>query len=505
MKKFKSKKIIIIVLLIFSLILISCKPEVENNEPPIINPPILEEYNVIKDETIYVNLLSNGQVDKIEIINHLRNINEGKYVDYGDFKTAYAISGLNEINIKEDYLELKLYDSYDNYYYQTELSRETEIPFIVDISYYYEDVLYEPNDIKGKSGKIKIKIDVTSNPNVSEVFNDRLAFQLQVPISIINNSIISHNASSQVLVGKNMTLAFMVLPKQSKSFEIILDSKSFELDSMQASIQSFDINSMLGFDLDDLFNGVNLLISALSDINDGGSLLKEGLFLVDENLNLLNGALELLSNGLVEFDDGLDDVYNGLVMLQQGFNPISDGLNLLSEEGDQLIQGFSGLKDSLIQIIDGLYNITSMPGMPSEEDLNELKNGLILFDYGLNRYHQGVKDIALGMSGLNNGFNQLVSNFPDILDGSNDLKEGSITIKEGLDELTNQFGEIPLAMSELSDGLSLILMTITELTSEFDDFQIDDNIRLPSFTSELNETPNSVQFIYNIKGISLRS
>lgn len=554
----KFKKIFIILLLPILILLVSCNNN-EEDEPPIyIEPPVLEEIMVEKDETVYVNLDSSGNVLKIDVINHLLNADLALYKDFGNFKDAFSITNSNEVNIFDNYLELPLTNHYENYYYQTELNITEELPFNVNLKYYHNDILKDINSIAGVSGKVKIEIKVTYNKNVCSEYQNNLSFQLQVPISIINNEIINHNATSTVLVGKNMTLAFMVMPKQDKTFYIELDSKYFTLDNMQASIQSFNLENMLGFNISDLLDGANSLVDGLISLEGGSGELLDGLNLIDENLELINNGLIQLKNGNISFNeglneiitglntlndnallisDGLNDFYDGLVLLSDGLNElkggvdqIKEGANLLATNGDDLVSGFNELYDAYIEIINGLSNVTWLPGMPSKEELEALKNGTTDFKDGLGLYHGGVLELSNGLNqlsegldllvdnlpeiingaySLNEGFNQfkdglnlLVDNLPELKDGSGNINNGLIELSDGLNELSSGFSEIPEGALLLNNGLEEVVNGISEMFLLFDTFPLSNNNKLPSFTSSLNNKPNSLQFVYQIKGIT---
>lgn len=465
----------------------------------------LERRPAIKDETVYVSTLSSGQVSSVEIVNRLEDVEPGLYLDYGNYLSASNLTSLSSIVINDNCVEIPIYEAYDNFYYQTKVSASSPLPFNIAVKYYRDNIELQSDEIKGLSGRFKIGIDITPNENLDPYFSKHMMLQLQVPLSLNKHKIISSVGATGVLIGQTMTLAYMSLPGQSSHFEIELETKSFELDTMSASVSYFDLNSLLDIDLAAMVDGLHQLHQGLSNAASGSEQLGAG-------ISELNTYLHEILNGLLEFQEGYSSFNEGLSYLVEVSNTLKNnllllvtGFNTLVTQGDSLVTGYAELSAGLLEFFDSIYPLVKyIPTIAS--GITALREGVVNFGVGLNAYQEGLHQLVDGLNAWAEGYYQFADALPLIEEGSMSLEEGIDLLTTGLATLLSSMDLIPEAMEELSNGLNQMAAGFDEFNTMIEELPLsDEEITLPvSFTSLNNATPHSVQFVYQIKAITVK-
>lgn len=269
------KKIVSLILLLLSLSLVGCKngekPPVETEKPtfPTTEASISDYEN---DETIYVKLNKNGDIESIKSVIHVENVKKDTYLTYkGQFllNGNSNLSNILNLKVENQLIKAPVLADDQNYFFEVSLDKaHYTMPFSFEIIYKLDDNIVSYQDILNKSGDITIHFNVTSN------YESPYLAQIQLPINIENNKIISkEGANASVLVGKTNTLAYMVMPNTSANYTIQLESKKFSLDQVQIALQEFDLMSALPIDMS-MFSDIEKLPQAVSFVKTAITSLK---------------------------------------------------------------------------------------------------------------------------------------------------------------------------------------------------------------------------------------
>ena len=116
--------------------------------------------NVEKEETVYVNLDSDGTVDDVTVSNWLKNVTGTSDVqDVSNLKDIKNVKGDETFTQNGDKLTWKANDA--DIYYQGTTNKD--LPVSMEIKYYLDGVQVSPSDLGGKSGHLKIEVNYTNN------------------------------------------------------------------------------------------------------------------------------------------------------------------------------------------------------------------------------------------------------------------------------------------------------------------------------------------------------
>ncbi|MEG1887837.1 MAG: hypothetical protein RR177_06865, partial [Oscillospiraceae bacterium] len=168
-----------------------------------------------------------------------------------------------------------------------------ELPFTIKISYIFDGIAAQPQDILGKSGDVKISIEINSNDKAKTYYKENLALQMQFPIDIKENAAtdIIADGLSAVTIGTVKTLSGIVLPTKSAKYEISYKTTAFEQQSINFVCMPFDITGTVDIDIPSIESQVTKLQEGISQYVNGVSDASKGLSLAN------NGIKEISSNG----------------------------------------------------------------------------------------------------------------------------------------------------------------------------------------------------------------
>ena len=121
-----------------------------------VNPVLAANTDISKEETVYVNANADGSEDQITVSNWLKNAGTEKNLkDESELKDIKNVKGDEEFTQSGN--ELTWQTDGEDIYYQGTTTKEP--PVSVKFTYYLDGKEIKPDDLAGKSGKLKIKVE----------------------------------------------------------------------------------------------------------------------------------------------------------------------------------------------------------------------------------------------------------------------------------------------------------------------------------------------------------
>lgn len=311
-----------------------------------ISPAIASEENK-KEEVVYINTKENGDVDKMNVVNIF---SKGNVVDYGDYDEVKLLNSNKKIENNKG--EIKFEADKERTYYQGEL-KNNQSPWDIVIKYYLNDKEIDAKDIKGKNGKIKIRIKISKNTSVKNDYFDNYA--LQVNTKLDTEKIENINAEGATLAneGSNKLITYTALAGKGLDKEITFDAKDFSYPGF--SINAVKISLDVDIDKGDIDSKINELIDATKQLNDGSNDLNNKSDDLKSASSALNDGMENLSRGNADFSKGVDTLYKSISTVQ-------NGLTSLNNKSESLVNGSNEVQNALNEIEKSLNN------MPTDSD-----------------------------------------------------------------------------------------------------------------------------------------
>ena len=325
-----------------------------------------------KEEVIYANLTSSGDIEKIYAV----NIFEDKdIVDYGVYDTVKNMNTMDKINYSNG--KITIQNSEDKLYYQGIMKQNTEMPWTIKVRYKLDGVEYAPSELAGKSGKLEISISIKENKNCKKNFFENYALQTVVQLDTNLCENIKSDEATMANVGGLKQLTYTILPGNEKDIKITSDVTDFEMSEIQV-------------------NGINLNLGLDKDSIDTSSLTGE--------LDKLKDAVNDLDDGANELNDGAKKLDDGAVTLTDGIKTIQDGLDQLNSKSSSLTSGSSEVLSALKTIQSSLNNVStsskdlkqlSSASTSIKSGIDSLVNGLKIVDSSIDTYNSSLKKAGL--------------------------------------------------------------------------------------------------------------
>ena len=309
-----------------------------------------------KEEVIYANLTSSGDIEKIYAV----NIFEDKdIVDYGVYETVKNMNTMDKINYSN--VKITIQNSEDKLYYQGIMKQNTEMPWTIKVRYKLDGIEYAPSELAGKSGKLEISISIKENKNCKKNFFENYALQTVVQLDTNLCENIKSDEATMANVGGLKQLTYTILPGNEKDIKITSDVTDFEMSEIQV-------------------NGINLNLGLDKDSIDTSSLTGE--------LDKLKDAVNDLDDGANELNDGAKKLDDGAVTLTDGIKTIQDGLDQLNSKSSSLTSGSSEVLSALKTIQSSLNNVST-----SSKDLKQLSSASTSIKSGIDSLVKGLKTV----------------------------------------------------------------------------------------------------------------
>ena len=267
-----------------------------------------------KSETVYSNLDSNGNAYKTIVSTQLTN--EDKLDEITDISNLLNIENTNGDETFRKEGNQIIWDSKgNNIYYKGEIDKQ--LPVECKITYELNGEEISAEELKGKSGNIKIKINYTNNEKHIVSINGQQV-TMYTPFIIVAGIKIDNTKNKNIRVtnGKTVdngesTLAVgIAMPGMQENIgiskskinipeeiEISMETEDFEMGNIIAVVAVKGIDEDLTSDLNSMYSQINELSNASSEILDGANQLKEG-------------TSELVS-GVDQLKDGTKTAYAG--------------------------------------------------------------------------------------------------------------------------------------------------------------------------------------------------
>ena len=325
-----------------------------------------------KEEVIYANLTSSGDIEKIYAV----NIFEDKdIVDYGVYDTVKNMNTMDKINYSNG--KVTIQNSEDKLYYQGIMKQNTEMPWTIKVRYKLDGVEYAPSELAGKSGKLEISISIKENKKCKKNFFENYALQTVVQLDTNLCENIKSDEATMANVGGLKQLTYTILPGNEKDIKITSDVTDFEMSEIQV-------------------NGINLNLGLDKDSIDTSSLTGE--------LDKLKDAVNDLDDGANELNDGAKKLDDGAVTLTDGIKTIQEGLDQLNSKSSSLTSGSSEVLSALKTIQSSLNNVStsskdlkqlSSASTSIKSGIDSLVNGLKIVDSSIDTYNSSLKKAGL--------------------------------------------------------------------------------------------------------------
>ena len=377
---------------------------------------VIPVFAYTKDETVYSKLDANGSNYKTIVSTHIQNEEDEDLIN--DLSNLINITNTNgDETFKQDGEKLTWNANKNDIYYQGETDKE--LPISVEAKYELDGKEMKPEEIAGKTGKVKITLNY-QNKEMRYVNVNGKTVKMYVPFVVLAGTIINNDKNQNITISNGKivndgtkTIAIgMCMPGLQESLnvnksdvdipssiEITMDATEFEQNSIVSYVtpKVFEEDDIKALDkLDTLYSDVNKMQEASKKIEDGANQLKDGTTSLNEGANKL--------------DSGAQELNNGASTLTAGIKTIDSNMSSIVSGTNELVNGQK-------QVTNGLNQIQS--NLPSSKDIEDSKQKL---EYLNSQNTEAVKELTAANTLIDSKLDEVEKQQTDVNTQLTDIK-----------------------------------------------------------------------------------
>lgn len=365
--------------------------------------------NVYKEETVYVNADATGNSDEVTVSDWLKNSGSvsGNLTDESILKEIKNVKGDETFTENGD--QLTWNTAGEDIYYQG--TTDKELPVSVKLTYFLDGKEVKADELKGKSGHLKIQVQYTNNEKKT-VTVDGKEEEVYTPFVMMTGMILPNETFSNVTIDNG---------------KVISDGSR---------------NIVVGFGIPGLKDSLDLDEETTKEAEDKGVTIPEN-FEMEADVT----DFTMSSTFTVALTDLLDDMDMDNII---DVDSLKDSLNELEDAALELVSGSGTLADGASTLADGVSSYTA-----GADELNagiqkylgsngELNGSVTEYVNGVGKVVKGVKDYTSGTNALANGVISYVAGEQKIAAGAAQLSQ----LSKGLEQVQTAVD----TLSKAADG-----------------------------------------------------
>lgn len=369
-----------------------------------------------KKETVYVEMNADGTVTKTTVSDVLKVKGKDNISDVSDLTDITNISG--DEAFTTDNGKLIWENKGKDISYQGTTTKSA--PIDIKVSYYLDDKEISPEDLAGKSGKVKIVYDYTNNSK--EVAGNFVPFITLTGmilddnfsnVTVDNGKVVDYDDNKIVVGYAAPGFKDHLLDTIDKAKDYISDIDIPESVTITADVKDFSMDMAL-----------TVATSELGDID-----LKDTLDFSD-----IEGKMD-------ELKDGTDELVNGATKLNNGANELKSGSSKINSGASDIAKYTSTLSDGTKELL-GKYSIFNQ----------SLLEALASADDGAGKLNKGAKDLSSGLATAKAAFEDTKKS-QGLNNGAKALNKGAKEANAGVKQLAQTLQGTPSSIQTQIDGI----------------------------------------------------
>lgn len=405
---------------------------------------------VSKEETVYINLKPDGEVDKVTVSNWLKSAGAtGELKDYSELTDIENVKGDESFSQSGEELTWSAADK-DIYYQGT---TDKELPVNVRFTYKLDGKEVTPEELAGKSGKLEMivkyennqKMEVDGNGEKKEVYVPFVMVTgMMLPVDNFENVEIDHG--KVVSEGSNTIAVGVGFPGLPESLDVSEDAKEEIPDgfTLTADVKDFKLETTLTYATADILGQMNFddaedlddIVEDLEELTDASTKLVTGSGDLYDGVSELQKKMGEYAEGIDTLTDGIDTLANGGDQLMAGLTTYTEGVKTLAKGSGEYVDGAVKLADGVKTYVEGGETLYAGIAQLYEKTKN-LPGQYAKLSAGIQAYVEGVNQLA-----DKDNLAKLASGSASVSDGIGTVHAGAAKIKGGVAQVNENLGTL---------------------------------------------------------------
>ncbi|MBP5304429.1 MAG: hypothetical protein J6Z02_01125 [Lachnospiraceae bacterium] len=217
-----------------------------------------------------------------------------------------------------------------------------KVPVSVNVKYFLDEKEVNANDLKGKSGHVKISYEFTNLCKTEETISGKTE-EIYVPYACITSLMLDDKNASNVTVSTGK-----VIDDGNRSIVVGLAFPGMQ-ENIGTDTDKIDIPDGVDveFDAKDLEDITCYIVASSNFLNDV-DLKDVNAKDLEKDMDEVKDAMDKLIDGAVKLTEGFDEFDAGLKKYTDGVESLSSGLNTICANNDKLNNGAGQIFDSIL-------------------------------------------------------------------------------------------------------------------------------------------------------------
>ena len=516
-----------------------------------------------KDEVVYAKASPNGETEGIYVVNVFEQSADGQVSDPANYTSVQNLSTTEALSQQGGSVQATVAAG-TPFYYQGNMEATRALPWKISIKYYLDGEEVQPSQLSGANGQLKVVLDVqaaTSDAAVSD-FAESYILQAQGTFAEDAFSITDAGGATVAHSGSNQVVNCLVLPGESKTFEITGNATNFSCDGWQIAGMSLSMAiDLASEDTSQLTEKTTQLEDATTQLNSGAGTLSSGAGQVSDGASSVAEGAQSLSSGIDQAAAGLSQLSAAGGNVESGWQELNQGISALAQGISQTQQGSSqfqaGVESAAAQQASGAQQakasqaayaaavkqvqtaMAAYQANPTSENLQAVSAAIAEMDSaaqamaqtasaagayqaltsvqdsyaelgeGIDSLNSQAQALPSGASEFASGLSAYLSGADEAAGASTQLQSGAAQLAQGSTSLSGATSQLAQGSASLASGTEALASSVSGLDQKIiDELQatIDEKLgkgfKAHSYVVPSNTNVDAVQFVYVVEGIS---
>ena len=491
-----------------------------------------------KKETVFSNLNTNGTIYDTTVTNYICPSSKEVYDDNTRLEEIVNLSG--DETFEKDGTKITWKVKGKDIYYQGKANEES--PIDINIKYYLDGNELSSDEIKGKKGKVSIKMNFTNKMKNRVRVNGKYE-TLYTPFVIMagtimdtkNNKNISASNGRVINTGDKNIVASIASPGLYESLsldelnkldeiEFTFDTTDFKMDNIYiiATPKLLDEKDTKLFkDLNKVTDSIKILQDSMNQIESGSTKLKNGTSDLLKGSELIksklpseesNKANETKLNYLKSQNNNtITKLKNANKELETQLTTVETKIKKTKETKESVENKYTQAKNLYAQYEDKHNSLSNIPAEATDEQISALTNGTITTRTELQSTLQtftlmkNQKDALAGTLEAIKGTLQLLESTKEslnksieankglieLISGNNQVVDSSISTIDSMRTLTNAMNSLNNGIKKLNDGADTLYKGINKFNNQ-------GIKKLSAYSNQVNNYSSKAEALVNL-------
>lgn len=358
-----------------------------------------------KSETVFVKASAQGEALEIEVSEWLKiSGGTGQIEDVSILKDIANMEGDEEFTSKSDGL---IYWDNHGANISYEGTTDKELPVSVKVSYFLDDKKIDPNELAGKSGKVRIRFDYENHTKETVLVNGRevesvvpfmMCTMLYLPSDIFSDVEV---VNGKVIESEEQTVAVgMVLPGLSENLKLSAYEPTEEIEipeyfEITANVTEFELEFTATVAITDFLEDLEM-----EDLDEFEDMIDDMKELEDATSEMEEGVGELL-DGVKEVQGYINQYIMAIGAVDEGVGKLKDGVGLLNDQNEALQTGAKALETGLSQLDTTLSQISLPMDSTEGSGMETMSVAAVQLMQDVESFNQELELISTSLTDMN--------------------------------------------------------------------------------------------------------